>query len=255
MGGIAHMRRPALYTPRPATDLSAWSHPYATGSFNPVFYADGDPAVTPPVPNPAVPNPADPPRPGPPAAVPEFTQVDLDRVAAREKAQGKRSGLKEFAERLGFGTSEDAEAFIARARKVEEDKLSEQEKRENELAAREQALTAKEAAATVRERVANHRAILVGLGAIGVDLDDAAALLRVDDTADEAAVTAAAEALKTRRPELFGVTPTPAPGTGTPPAPSGSPAGGPPPRQTPSGKPGDRGREMARIRGHVPAAG
>ncbi len=68
--------------------------------------------------------------------------------------------------------------------------------------------------------------------------------------ADEQTVAEAASKLKARRPELFGTSPAPQPHQ-MPPAPGGAPAGGPPPRQVPAGKPGDRGREMARLRGKV----
>lgn len=243
------MRRPALHrTSRPAAQ-SAWAHPYPTGLFSPVFYNSGDPAV-PPADDP---NPVDPPKPGPPAAR-TFTQSEVEALAAKEKAQGKRSAAKEFAEKHGFGTIEDAEAFIAAARKSQEDALSEQEKRERELADREAKAEAREKAAAERERIANRRATLVGLGSTGVDLEDAVALLRVPDDADDAAITTAAEALKQRRPELFGAAPAADPNTSQlPPAPGGAPAGGPPARQTPNGKPGDRGREMARLRGHKAA--
>ncbi|MFF4527003.1 hypothetical protein [Streptomyces bluensis] len=237
------MRRPAHHAPASAT---AWEHPYRGLAGLAVFYNDGG---DPPAPAPA-------PKPGPPPQpAATFTQEDLDRIAAKEKSQGARAGarqaLEDFAAEHGFKNVEDAKEFIAAARKAQEDALSEQEKREKALADREAQLEQREKAATARERDANRRAVLVGLGATGDDLEDAVALLRVDDTADDQAVNEAAAKLKERRPELFGQ-PRPAdPPTGQmPPAPGGAPAGGPPARQSPSAKPGDRGREMARMRGH-----
>lgn len=253
------MRRPALHRPladrRPAraAALPGWAHPYTGPAAHATFYNDGgNPPATPP----AAP-PATPPVPGPPAAPPapqqdpkEFTQADLDRIAAREKAQGKRSALADFAKEHGFNSIEDAQAFITAARDAQQAALSEQEKREKALADKEAALAAREAAAATREASARRRIVLAGLGATGADLEDAEALLRTGDDADDATLSTAAEALKARRPELFGATTTPAaPGT-PPPAPGGAPAGGPPPRQTPAGKPGDRGRQMAILRGH-----
>ncbi|MEU7338701.1 hypothetical protein [Streptomyces sp. NPDC007074] len=243
------MRRPAHHRPGPNLGplaRTAWAHPYTGPAALAVFYNDGaDP--TPPA---GDPTPADPPKPGPPART--FTQAEVEALAAKEKAQGKRSAAKEFAEKHGFSSIEDAEAFIATARKAQEDALSEQEKREKALAEREAAADARERAALARERDASRRATLVGLGATGDDLDDAAALLRVADDADAATVADAAAKLKERRPELFGVTPPADPAATTlPPAPGGAPAGGPPSRQAPGGRPGDRGREMARLRGHV----
>lgn len=245
------MRRPAQHRTTPAP--MAWAHPYTGASALAVFYNDGgqgNPTPTPPAPAPA----PEPPKPAPPAAR-TFTQEEVEALAAKEKAQGKRSAAKEFAEKHGFGSIEDAETFIAAARQAQDDALSAQEKRDKELAAREARAEEREKAAETRERAANRRAVLVGLGATGDDLEDAAALLRVADDADDTAVSEAAEKLKARRPELFGVTPSPDPTAKTmPPAPGGAPAGGPPARQNPTGKPGDRGRAIAQARGHRTAA-
>ncbi|PBC72255.1 MULTISPECIES: hypothetical protein [unclassified Streptomyces] len=238
------MRRPALHHPHPAT--TGWSHPYAP---NPaICYADGgdDPAPTPPAA-------AEAPKPAPPAGK-IFTQDEVAALAAKEKSQGERAGarkaLEDFAAANGFKNADDAKAFIEAARQAQQDALSEEEKRRAELERREQELATRESAAIARERNANRRAVLAGLGATGDDLDDAAALLRVEDDADDTAVQEAAAKLKERRPELFGVRPAPAPSS-LPPAPGGAPAGGPPARPASTGKPGDRGREMARIRGHL----
>ncbi|MYR75184.1 MULTISPECIES: hypothetical protein [unclassified Streptomyces] len=249
------MRRPTQHHNTP-TIQSAWVHPYAGVPALGVFYNDGgDPPAG------GAPSPQDPPKPGPPAQR-TFTQDDLTALAAKEKAQGERAGaraaLEKVAADLGFSNLDDAKAFIEEGRKAKEARLSEQEKKERDLADREARADAREKAAAERERIANRRAILVGLGATGVDLEDAVALLRVPDDADDTTITEAAEALKGRRGELFGAARTAAdPSAQTPqlpPAPSGAPAGGPPARQTPTGKPGDRGREMARLRGHKPAA-
>lgn len=237
------MRRPT----HPAASRTAWSHPYTGPASLAVFYNDGGTPPAPPAP--------EPPKPGPPATT-SFSQEDLERIAAKEKAQGERAGarkaLEDFAKEHGFSNVDDAKAFIAAARTAEEAKKTEEQKRQEELDRREQELAAREATAVQRERAANRRAVLVGLGATGDDLDDAAALLRVADDADDQAVQDAAAALKGRRPELFGTKSATPPATQLPPAPGGAPAGGPPARQNGgSAKPGDRGREMARLRGHV----
>ena len=243
------MRRPAQQHYGPIA-RHGWAHPYSGIPAMAVFYNDGgDPPPAPPVTDPAAA--AEPPKPGPPAQR-TFTQAEVEALAAKEKAQGKRAAAREFAEKHGFSSIEDAEQFIAAARQAEEAKKTEEQKRQEELDRREQDLAARETAALARERSANRRAVLVGLGATGDDLEDAAALLRVEDDADDATVAEAAGKLKERRPELFGAArPADLAPNQLPPAPGGAPAGGPPPRQTPSGKPGDRGREMARLRGHI----
>jgi hypothetical protein len=235
------MRAPAQHRRPGHTAAPGWAHPYTGPAALAVFYNDGG--------NPTAP--ADPPKPGPPptpAPTPQFTQEDLERIAAREKSQGERAGarkaLEDLARELGFTTPDDVKTFVATARKAQQDALSEEERRRQELEQKERDLAAREAAALARERDANRRAILVGLGATGDDLEDAAALLRVADDADEQAVREAAEKLKERRPELFGARPAPAPSP-LPPAPGGAPAGAPPARTTPS-KDDAKARAVAR---------
>lgn len=234
------MRAPAQHRRPGHTTAPGWTHPYTGLPGIAVFYNDGG---TPP---------ADPPKPSPPPAAPEtgkqFTQEELERIAAREKSQGERAGarkaLEELAQELGFTNPDDVKTFVATARKAQQDALSEEERRRQELERREAELAAREAAAIARERAANRRAVLAGLGATGDDLEDAAALLRVDDDADEAAVREAAEKLKERRPELFGTRPAPQ-ASPLPPAPGGAPAGAPPARTTPS-KDDAKARAVAR---------
>jgi len=245
------MRRPAQHRPGLAA-VHGWAHPYTGAHALAVFYNDG--GNTPPAPA------GEPPKPGPPPTpAATFTQEELERIAAKEKSQGERAGarkaLEDFAAEHGFSNVDDAKAFIEAARKAEDAKKTQDEKRQEELDRREQELSAREKAAVARERAAIRKAALVQLGATGTDLEDALALLERDlretPDADESAVQAAAAALKERREALFGVTPAAQPAAQLPPAPGGAPAGGPPPRQTPTGKPGDRGREMARLRGKV----
>ncbi|WP_329474259.1 hypothetical protein OIE75_40820 (plasmid) [Streptomyces sp. NBC_01723] len=245
------MRAPAQHHRPGLAAAHTWTHPYTGILAHAVFYNDGGNPTGDGDPAPA-------PKPGPPPAPsPQFTQDDLDRIAAKEKAQGQRAGarqaLEDLAKDLGFTNPDDVKTFVAAARQAEDAKKTAEQKRQEELDRREQELKDREDAAITRERAAIRKSALVQLGATGTDLDDALALLERDlrqtPDADEAAVQAAAEALKERRAALFGAAPaTPAPTM--PPAPGGSPAGGPPPRQTPASKPGSRGLEMARIRGH-----
>ncbi|SED63942.1 hypothetical protein SAMN05428942_2175 [Streptomyces sp. 2112.2] len=178
------------------------------------------------------------------------SQEDLSRLLAREKTQGGRAAVKKLLGELGFDNSEALTEFITAKRDAEQAALTEVERREQ--AAEEMLRTAetREAQAAARECAAIRRAALAGLGAAGDDLSDAILLIdrALDDhpDADEDAVAAAAEQLKERRPELFGQT-----RETTPPAPGGSPAGGPPSRGGLPPKPGAAGLEMARRRGFI----
>ncbi|MFI1400714.1 hypothetical protein [Streptomyces sp. NPDC020681] len=178
------------------------------------------------------------------------TQEDLSRLLAREKTQGGRAAVKKLLGDLGFDNSEALIEFITTKRDAEQAALSEVERREQAAEDKLRAAEEREAQATARERTAVRRAALAGLGASGDDLDDASLLidrtLAEQPGADEDAITTAAGQLKERRPELFGQT-----RESVPPAPGGSPAGGPPSRAGVPPKPGAAGLEMARRRGFV----
>ncbi|WP_063734373.1 hypothetical protein [Streptomyces sp. RTd22] len=178
------------------------------------------------------------------------TQEDLSRLLAREKTQGGRAAVKKLLGELGFDNSEALTEFITTKRDAEQAALTELQRREQAADEKLRSAEAREVQAAAKERVAIRRAALAGLGAAGDDLADAVLLIdrALDDQpdADEEAVAVAAEQLKERRPELFGQN-----REGTPPAPGGSPAGGPPSRGGVPPKPGAAGLEMARRRGFV----
>ncbi|WP_328403933.1 hypothetical protein OHS70_34070 [Streptomyces sp. NBC_00390] len=178
------------------------------------------------------------------------SQGDLTRLLAREKTQGGRAAVKKLLGDLGFDNSEALSEFITTKREADQAALSEAERREQAAAAKEQQAEQRLAEAVARERAAVRRAALAGLGASGEDLADAAVLLdralAYQPDADEGAVTAAAEQLKERRPQLFCQAQETAP-----PAPGGSPAGGPPARGSQPSKPGSAGLDMARQRGYI----
>ncbi|MEU5490230.1 hypothetical protein AB0G98_21135 [Streptomyces sp. NPDC020196] len=262
------MRRPTQHYAIPAMK-SAWDHPYTGVAGLGVFYNDGG---TPPAPAP-VPTPAEvaartnpqqtpPARSGPPEPLVDhetglpMTQERFSKIMTRENAKGRRNVLKELAEATGVPFDPDSfdvskfGGMFKEAEQARQAQLSEEQRRTEDLARREKefeereaAAAEREAAAARRDRDSNIRAALVRLGATGDDLDDAAALLRVPDDADDTAITEAAAALKERRPVLFGSQAAP---QTLPPAPGGAPAGGPPPR-TPAGSK-DAVRDAARAR-------
>lgn len=265
------MRRPTQHHTTPAA--TAWAHPYTGVAGLGVFYNDGGNVPAPaPVPTPAevatraAQQQTPPEKSGPPSPLVDqetglaMTQARFGKIMAREHSKGRFNAYRELAEAAGVpfdGVLSNPESFdptsfvkiFKEAKEARQAQLSDEQRRAEELAEREKAAEAREAAAVAREAAAGRRdrdssirAALVRLGATGDDLDDASALLRVADDADEAAITEAATALKERRPVLFGGTAAPQ----LPPAPGGAPAGGPPPRTPAGGK--DAVREAARAR-------
>lgn len=273
------MRRPAQHRLGP-TPAHGWAHPYTGLAGIAVFYNDGG---QPPVPAP-VPSPADlaargqqqPPAPvpaAPPVADPDddkvvFTQRRLNKMMVDEKEEGRRAAYRAVAEAAGLDPDTfDPTAFAGLFKQAEEARkaqLSEEQRRREELDQQTQTLQADKAKldqeradlASARQALAREQA-LIRLGAVDTtddqgtvtapNLQDALAMLERDlrDTpnADAAVVAQAAEALKKRRPELFGSAPAP---QALPPAPSGGPAAGGPPRPPVAGK--DALREAARLR-------
>ncbi|MEU1134249.1 hypothetical protein ABZ383_31065 [Streptomyces sp. NPDC005900] len=259
------MRRPAQHHPT----AGAWLHPYRGPAAHAVFYNDGgSPPPAPPVPTPAdlarqqptpphTPSPQAPPADGDEEKV-TFTQRRLNVIMKDEKEEGRRSAFRQIAEAAGldpntFDPARFGEAF-KQAETARQQKLSDEQRRAEELQRQAQELQTGKASleqqqaelADARRALAREQA-LIRLGALDVvdeqgqvtapNLQDAVAMLERDlrdvEDADAAAVHAAAEALKKRRPELFSSAPTP---QSLPPAPSGGPAAGNLPHQPNPGK-------------------
>lgn len=178
-----------------------------------------------------------------------LSQKHLSTLMAREKDQGGRAAIRNLVDKLGFSNTSALEEFVTGVREAEQEQLTEAERRERVLAEREQAALAREEAAIAREREAAQRALLAKAGATGGDLDDAVTLLRAGAEADQVALDAAVQELRSRRPEMFSGTAHAAPA-----APGGAPASVPPPRPgNTKHKPGAQGLEMARRRGLLPS--
>lgn len=266
------MRRPAQHHPRTTPD-TGWVRPYTGIPSIAVFYNDGgqppaaptpadlaaraQPPAAPPVQPPAPVLPGDP-VPGSDEEKVTFTQRRLNVIMKDEKEEGRRAALRSVAEAAGldpetFDPTQFAEMF-KQAEAARQQQLSEEQRRAEELQRQAQAVQADQAKleqeraaiAEARRTLAREQA-LTRLGALDVtdeqgtvtapNLQDALAMLERDlretpDT-DAAALTAAAEAVKKRRPELFGTAAAP---QTLPPAPSGAPAAGNAPRQPAPGK-------------------
>ncbi|CAM5466583.1 hypothetical protein [Streptomyces aurantiogriseus] len=189
-------------------------------------------------------------------AVVTLPQDELSRRFAREKDQGRRAGVRDLLGQLGFESAKALTEFVENQRQAEQQRrdaeqarLSEAERREQAAAERERQAQDREAEATARERDAARRAVLVGLGATGAELEDAVALLarRIEPDADDSTLVQAAEELKQRRPELFGAR-SPQPPTAPP---SGSPSNIPGRSGSTPPRPGQFGLDLARRRGHL----
>lgn len=203
-----------------------------------------------------------------------MTQAAFTKIMARENAKGRRAALRELAEAAGVPltatVSNDPDSaeldqlakFLKDAETTRQAQLTEDQRRAEELQRQNQALQddrtrldqEKKAIEDQRRALAREQA-LIRLGAVDMaddkgtvtapNLQDALAMLERDlretPDADTTAVATAAEALKKRRPELFGAAHAP---QTLPPAPSGGPAGGNQPRQPSPGK--DAVREEAK---------
>lgn len=192
-----------------------------------------EPGPTPPVPTPPAPPAPTPPTPGGPAG--SFTQEQVNAIAAKEKADGKRAAETEVAALLGC-TPAEAKAILDKHNEAERNKMTEAEKAQADAAAAK-------AAAEETQRQANellHSAkVATALFTAGVPLAQAGDVAKLVDApvgADDATIAAAITATKTAFPALFTGTPAP-----TPPAPSSVPGGAPPAPAVP-------GNSMAELR-------
>jgi hypothetical protein len=273
------MRRPAQHHFGP-TATPGWAHPYTGLPGIAVFYNDGGGQQPPAPPAPPAPSPADlaargqqQPVPGPQPVIDRetgvaMTQDRFTKIMTRQYEKSRSAAYRELAESLGLPYNPETfdpdtfKATLKEGQDARQQQLTDEQRNAEHLAKQQQALQddrtkvdqEKAALAAERRALAREQA-LTRLGALDVtdeqgtvtapNLQDALAMLERDlrDTpdADAAAVATAAEALKKRRPELFG---TPAAPQTLPPAPSGGPAGGNAPRQPAGGK--DAVRDEAR---------
>jgi len=231
-----------------------------------VFYNDGGQPGTTPPPTPAdiaarTPQPVAPAAPaGPDPLIDKdtglaMTQDRFTKIMKRQYDKSRNAAYREMAEAAGLTFDPDNfnpdnfSQLLKDAQEARQKSLTEEQRRTEELQRQEQALASDKAKleaertqlAEERRALAREQA-LTRLGALDVtddqgqvtapNLQDALAMLERDlrdnPDADAAALTAAAEALKKRRPELFAGQAAP---QTLPPAPSGGPAGGNAPRQ------------------------
>jgi len=157
-----------------------------------------------------------------------LSQEEVNRIATREKEQGRAAALAQVQADLGVPL-EEAKALIEAAKAASEMQKTEAQKA-RDAADREKAAAEAEKSTTAKER--HEGRIERALFGAGIHGDDEAAdtkrariarLVEAKVGDDLDTIKAAVAALKKDMPELFG---TPAPKT--PAAPGGDPKGGPP---------------------------
>lgn len=124
-----------------------------------------------------------------------FSQADLNRIGAQEKANGKKSILKE----LGFEDEKSAKEAITKYNEWMASQKTEAEKQQEKLNAATQAQTAAEARAVLAE----NKLEIMKAGGIAASVDDIMAMIsvRVNDKTD---FKAALEDVKKAYPAFFG---------------------------------------------------
>lgn len=174
-----------------------------------------------------------------PAAPPAgyLSQDEVNRIAAREKDEGKRAAERAMAESLGV-TVEEAKQIIADARARDDAEKTEAQKAQARAEAAEKKATALVEEATRKGHEAAVRLALLEGGVLRERLDSAARLVDAEPGASEQDFAKAITAARTAAPEFFvaqsegneppkpgdppkpATPPTPSDPPGTPPKPS-----------------------------------
>jgi len=135
-----------------------------------------------------------------------FTQTDLNRIATREKAEGKAAAEKAIADMLGCTPAEAAE-IIKKSREAE-DKTKSEAQLEREKAAKElEAAKAEKSSAAAETHAARIERALAKLGFAGKDEDSERVQRMVTveiGSSYEDVLKDVTELKKTLNPELFG---------------------------------------------------
>lgn len=138
-----------------------------------------------------------------------FTQADLDRLATKQKREGKRAAHRELMERLGFDSIEETEKFIQEAKDRADSTDQDADKRLKKIEDRERKAEERIQQAT---RKANEADVMSALIAEGLDRKEArraARLVELDldsEDLDEDEILAAVDELREEMPRLFAQT-------------------------------------------------
>jgi hypothetical protein len=149
-----------------------------------------------------------------------FTQEELNRIAAREKDEGKRAALADVAKTLGC-TVEEAASIIKTAREADDKQKSEAQRSQEAADKAKAEADAEKAEAAKEKHTARVERVLLKAGVMDEKLEKVARMLDAEVGAEVDKIEAAAKDLKKEFPELF----------------TGKPAGGPPNSDPPGGPP------------------
>lgn len=159
-----------------------------------------------------------------------FDQAEVNRIAAREKEQGRRAAEAKMAEELGMPLADVKAILAAQAAKADAEKTEVEREREKAEAERRAATTEKSAAVSETHALRIERAFLkTGLDLETLKDDERARMTRlvtVETGASYEDVLADVESVKTAFPALFGSTSGPRAPGGDPQGRPGSPKAG-----------------------------
>lgn len=155
-----------------------------------------------------------------------LSQEDVNRIAAREKEEGKRAGQREMLSALGVTTVEEANEALKRLKDIDDKNKDDLTKAADKATAAETAAATatrehKSLTKTTRVRDEVLRAML---GENAKVLDAALMVTRmieIDDDADDKTVAAAVKAVQDTMPQVFQFSGQPSTTTRQPPTPRG----------------------------------
>jgi len=148
------------------------------------------------------PPPPDPQKDDPPEPPKTFTQDEVTRMMAREKREGKESGVRSVAEQLGVSV-EEAKTIIAERNEASEKKKTEDEKRIEAAEKKSAEAEAKVTAAEEKAFTADLRSKLLEMGINPAKLANAVKLVEASYTDEEEKVTDAVDKFVEETPEWF----------------------------------------------------
>jgi hypothetical protein len=132
-----------------------------------------------------------------------FSQSEMQRIATREKAEGKRAGVKAFLEELGLASTDELKAIIKQKQDAEDAEKSELQKAQKAAAEATSRAAAAEAAAAAERQAIKVERQLVAAGVPPAKVEKVRGMLALDSDVDDEGITAAVDELRQEFPELF----------------------------------------------------